>query len=156
MHRPSAEVSGGALTVGSPFFSLIMFSPAAWQGLVSKAFLLVSSWPRCARSPRICPLAAPRRSLQSDKRSGVSLRTSRGGGGWLVRSARPRRALANLPDVMRAGVSNAARFGEKMRRSYAIDKPQLSSSSEERDAAQIGSVLHKSHGTDKITFSGVL
>lgn len=63
----------------------------------------------------------------------------------LVRSARARCALSNLSDVMKAGVSNAARWG-KMWRLYAIDKLQLSSSEEsKRDARGIGSAHMKAN-----------
>lgn len=63
----------------------------------------------------------------------------------LVCSARPRCALANLSDVMKAGVSNASRRG-KMWHSYATDKLQLSSS-EERD---------KNQSIDQIIYSWIL
>lgn len=111
VHRPEVSRDGGALTVGSPFFSLIMFSPAAWQGLISKAFRLVSSWPHCACSPCIC--RSQRRAAHSNQTNALASPFTRVRG-WLVRSARPRCALAKLPDVMRAGVSNASWFGKNV------------------------------------------
>lgn len=99
------------------FFFLIMFNPIAWHSRRSKAFHLVSSpWSRCARSPPFICSSRRTNSLQI-RRSGVfffvfflHFPRIRTGALCQVLVVHP----ANLCDVMRAGVSNAARRGENV------------------------------------------